>query len=415
MEPASKLTGRRMIGTIMMLGLLGQNLVWFGPSPVLAPIMEELGLTMGQGGLLLSVVNLQAALLGTLAGTLVVRLGVKPVFSMALLLLSLGSVGASLAGGFPGILFFRVVTGIGFSLCLPVSGSLVSAWFTPEERPWLNMVTAVLPYIATFAVFFFSPFVFVLTGSWRPVLLVQGLLLVPVLIGWMILGREPVALEPSHERGSKTLSQRAGILKAEWAEVLSRPDVWKLAVAEMGDMWSFQFLNSYLVVYFMKERGMDLPLANGWVSIFPVAGLVGGLLFGVIMGRSGRRRPFTWPFHLMIFAGTWLILTPFKALTLAGILLAGFGNAAWAPALYSMPMEFTGVTPRQVALIYGMVFAMGSLAAFLSPVIGGWLAATWNLSSVIRLFSLSSLLASFMLFAMRDTLDRRFLERNEVR
>jgi MFS family permease len=392
----------------MLAGLLGQEIVWLGPSPILPEIIDEFSINLSQAGLLVSIVNLIAALIGVVGGTLIIKFGLKPVFAWGLFLISFGSIASIVAENYAQLLIFRIVVGVGFGLCLPVSGVVVSGWFKGREKLYLNTISSMLPYFGAFIVFSLSPLIFQINQNWKHVIFAQGLITLFALLFWCYFGKEiPDSADTLKERlKNVSISNSLHAIWKEWKLVLEKRDVILLSLAEMGDMWSFQLLSAYLVVFFVSQYSMEMREASWLASIFPLAGIVGGLFSGFLMERTRKRRLFTWPFHIMIFCGTQLILFTEGLPRLVGIVLAGFGNAAWAPALYTLPMEFTGVTTRQVGLIYGLVFSLGFFAAFFSPIVGGWLAQFISIRTVIMLFSFSSLFAAAMLFKIGDTNDR---------
>jgi MFS family permease len=107
--------------------------------------------------------------------------------------------------------------------------------------------------------------------------------------------------------------------------------------------------------------------------------------------------------HLIIFAGTFMAVNGTGTVRLAGVFLAGFGNAGWAPALFTMPMEFEDMNPARVGAVYAVMLSAGFLAAFVSPWAGGWLGQQIGLHDTIFYFSFSSLIAALCTFMMEET------------
>ncbi len=93
----------------------------------------------------------------------------------------------------------------------------------------------------------------------------------------------------------------------------------------------------------------------------------------------------------------------YATLRVMGIVLAGVGNAGWAPALYTMPMEFEGMPPERVGVIFSVMLSMGYLAAFISPIVGGAIAEWAGLQATIAIFALFALAAAVCTFRMRET------------
>ena len=392
---------RWIIAIIFFTGLMASDVLWFVLSPLLTVIMADLNLGLSQGGLSMSIVCLFVALFAIAGGFLVDRMGVKKSYLFGLLFMAIGALGTWQVFSYGGLFITRVLIGIGFGLCIPIGGVIIMTWFPENERPYMNTINAILPYIATVITFSFTvPMYQALGNSWRMVIVLWGLLLVVVAVAWIIWGKDrcPDNMITTDEHCPET-------------EVKENPlvTVWKsrevrlLSIAETCDMWSFQFLSSMLPTYYIVEVGMSMSAGSRLTAIFPIAGIIAGLVCGVWMTRVGLRRPFMWPMHVMIFVGTLLAINGVGWVRIAGVAMAGFGNAGWAPALFTMPMEFKNMTPSRVGAVYAIMMSMGFMAAFVSPWLGGWLAERISIHHTIFIFSFSSLIAATCTFLMKET------------
>lgn len=380
----------------MFLGLAGLNVLWFSPSPLLSVIMQDLNMDLRQGGLVISVVCLLIAVISLVGGWLTNKLGPKRVFTIGLWFMGIGASITYFVNSYEQLLGTRILIGIGIGLCLPVTGALVMMWFPENERPYMNTLNSLLPYVATTLTFTVTvPLYLAVNHSWRFTLALAGLFMVVMAALWSALGKEVKPWEPEEHK--------SGNQKSLLLSVLHNREVVFLSIAEAGDMWSFQFLTSYLPTYYITEMGLDIASASNITAVFPVAGIAAGLICGFWMIKLGRRKPFTWPLHLMIFLGTLLAINGTGLVRVIGVSLAGFGNAGWAPALFTMPMEFKDMNPAKVGAVYSVVFSSGFLAAFLSPWIGGWMAESISLHTTILIFSFSSLIAALATFLMKET------------
>lgn len=391
---------RWVIGVLLFLGLLGLNVLWFIPSPLLTPIMKELDMSLMQGGLGMSVVCLLVAVFGLIGGSLVARIGIKRCFLYGLIFMAAGALLTLLVKSFTQLFLSRILIGIGFGLCLPVSGAVIMMWFPEPERPYINTINSTLPYVATAITFVLTiPLYLTLNNSWRLTIGLWGGLLTVVAVIWMIWGKASPNAPVDNGELPLDIDKNENLLLAVWRN----REVRLLSLAEGADMWAFQFLTSMLPTYYTMEVGMPIATASNITAIFPLVGIGAGLICGVWMSRVGLRKPFTWPMHLATFIGTILAINAGGWLRLLGVALAGFGNAGWAPALFTMPMEFEGSNPSRVGAIYAVMLSLGFLAAFISPWLGGWLAQNIGLHDTIFIFSFSSLLAALCTILMRET------------
>lgn len=389
---------RWVIVLILFLGMMGLNVLWFIPSPLLTVIMQDLNLSLTLGGLGISIVCLLIAVFSLIGGWLADQIGVKRAFMYGLWVMAVGAVYTYVVDSYIGLFISRVFIGIGSGICLTLSGVIIMKWFPERERPYMNTLSSLLPYVATVFTFTLTIPLFVWLGqSWRMVIVVWGIFLALVALAWTIWGKEGKDSYESTDPSGKALGFNL------YHQVWSSREVRLLSVALACDLWSFQFLSSMLPTFYTVELGMNLELSSKLTAIFPVAGIVAGLLCGVWMSRLGLRKPFTYPLHIMIFVGTFMAINSSGFLRVLGIAMAGFGNAGWAPALFTMPMEFEGMNPEKVGIVYSIMLSIGYLAAFVSPWFGGWLAQSISIHDTIFLFSISSLIAAVCTFLMQET------------
>lgn len=387
---------RWIIAVLLFLGLLGLNVLWFILSPLLTVIMADLNLSLSQGGLVSSVVCLLVAVFSILGGLLLDRIGVKKAFLYGLACMAAGAIATYMVNSYTGLFATRVLIGIGFGLCLPVAGVVIMMWFDEKERPYMNTINSALPYAATVITFSLTiPMYIWFHHSWRLVIFCWGIFLALIALIWALRGKE--------RQAGMNLQQEEAYEPDLYQTVWKNREVRLLSLAEACDMWSFQFLTSMLPTFFTVETGLTAATAARLTALFPLTGLAAGLVCGVWMTRAGVRKPFTWPMHIAIFAGTLLIISTTGWWRVLGIVLAGFGNAGWAPALFTMPMEFKDMTSSRVGAVYALMLALGFLAAFISPWLGGYLAQKISLHHTIFIFSFSSLLAAWLTFSMQET------------
>jgi len=380
---------------LLLLGLLSLNLLWFQPAALLPVIADDLNMSYAQSGLMISVICLFAAVVGPFAGIILNRSGLKRVFTATMLFLAVGSVGTLVSSNFYILLFMRVLIGIGVGLSLPIPGVAAVSWLSENKRPVLNTVFAILPYIATALSFSLSVRLFmVLNESWKLTLAIPGFILFIIIAFWVFQNHtDHSAPEEESNGGFNSESMRV---------ILKDKQVRLICLAEACDMWGFQFLSSYLVTY-LNENGIPLERAAAYSSVFPVAGIIAGLVCGAMMVASGKRKIFTWPMHLAIFAGTILIIYGRGFIQMTGIFIAGFGNAGWAPALFTMPMEFKDMNAKKIGLIFSVLFSLGYMAAFVSPPLGGWIAGIIGLRLTLTAFAFFAIIAAICTFSMDET------------
>jgi len=387
-----------LAGILLLAGVFCADVLWSAPSPILGEIMSDLSLSLAMGGMIMSVIMLiySAATFGT--ALLERRIPAKYLFFAGLVFLSAGQLLFVFASGLTEVLIFRAMTGIGMGILAPVYAILVMDNIPESKRPLINTLYAGLPYAAMFISVYSIVFAYQLSdGSWRKALSLLGL---PVSLTAMLFLRFLRSMNSAKKSDGE---RKRGML----AEVSHMREVRLLLLADSCDMWGYTFLSSFLPTFLREEAGMTMTQASTATSVFPIMGVVGCIAGGVLMIRVGLRKPFTWPMHLMIFAGTLITVLSSGPLRILGIALAGFGNAAWAPALYTMPMEFDGIDAEKAGAIFSFVFGIGYIAGFLSALAGGWIGDHFGLRTAFIINSLFAVIAAAATLSMKETGKRK--------
>ncbi|MCI8639679.1 MAG: MFS transporter [Coprococcus sp.] len=371
------------------------SMLWMAPSPVLTEITSDLNITLAQSGIFLSVICLIFSASTFVFNGLGRKIKPKYIFGAGLILMAAGQGMFFFTRGYADLLFFRSITGIGMGICAPVYAVLIMENFPKRERPMVNTVYSALPYIAEFlSLFAAAPLLAICGYSWRGMMAAFGGLVV-VITGMYVLCLPKISSTVSEEEEKSE--------KGLFREVARNREVRLLLLADSCDMWGYNFLSGFLPTFFQNEIGMSMKEAAHLTAIFPVAGIAAGLLCGALMVKVGLRKPFTWPMHLMVFAGTMMLSLCDGPLRIVGIVLAGVGNAGWAPALYTMPMEFEGMTPLKTGAAFSFIFGIGYISAFVSPLVGGWLGDCFSLKTVLVVNSFVALLAALATASMKET------------
>lgn len=380
--------------SILMSGLMLQNVMWVSPASLLPAIASDLSLDMVKAGFLFSSVCLVAAIAGPFSGYLLGKWGISKCFTVSTILVCIASIGTAAAKTFAFLIICRLVFGLGFGISLCLAASATVQWMPVEKRPYINAVYAILPYLAAAANFLLSVKIyFALGNNWRLSLAIPGFLSAFFLLLWLLKKNKP-----------KNSSAEAKLpYSGQIWQVITNSQVRLICLADACDMWGFQFLSSFLTTFLYQSGGRSLDEASRLTAIFPVSGIFAGLFFGYLLAKTGKRKIFTWPMHLLIFFGTLLIAFGSGSVQVIGIIMAGVGNAGWAPALYTMPMEFENINGAKVAIVFSLMLSLGYMAAFISPIVGGFVAQRIGFKATIVAFSFFALAASFLCFAMKET------------
>jgi MFS family permease len=390
---------RWVIEFLLIFALLAQALTWLAPAPILAPIMKELAISQGSAGLIISIIALCISIFSFLGAIVAERIGALRALLTGIWLLAGGAILSGYAPGFGFLLGCRVIEGIGFGLMISPPGTLVMQWFADAEWPYINMVNALCSYIGLFTVFSLtSPIYYALGSSWHAVLRDYGFGAASVALAWTLFGRErntsPMALAHSAP------AEKASVLM----EVIRMRDVILIAIGLFGGMWVFQLYTAFLTLFFQNFRAMTMTEAANLTSILPLTGIFAAAAGGIGTGMLGLRKPFLWPIALTTLLGcAGAVILPSLGAMRFSLVLIGIGSAGSLAAITTLLMELPGMTPAKMGTGLAFVWAVGYAGAFISPFLGGALAASFGLRAVMLGFLAFQLLPVVCMYLLPET------------
>jgi len=390
---------RWVIELLLLLLLTVQSLTWLAPAPILDEIKKGLGITLGSAGLIISIIALCIGIFSILGAVVIEKLGALRCLQIGVWLMALGEIASGFAGSFVVLLACRVLEGVGFGMVIAPPGALTMEWFGESEWPYINMINFAFGYVGLTMVFRTTPTLYVaVNSSWQSVLFSYGIATAGVALLWTILGRQgtpaPVAtqVENAVAGGSALL------------EVMKMRNVQLIAIGLFGGMWVFQLYTAFLPQFFRVFRAMSLAEASLLTQVLPLTGFFAVLAGGFGTALSGLRKPFTWPIAIFTLVGcfgaielsnpTWIGLS---------LVLVGIGSAGSLAAITTLMMELPGMNPTRLGAALGLVWAVGYFGAFLSPVLGGKLAASVGLRQVMLGFLVFQLLPIVALYFLPET------------
>jgi len=346
---------------------------------------DELGITTGQYGHIVSAFLVAYGLFHPVAGRIIDRLGSRLGLTLAFLWWSAASMGHAFATGARSFAAMRFLLGMGESGNFPAAIKTVGEWFPAKERALatgiLNVGTGVGAMLAppvVGAVMYFL--------GWRAAFILTGSIGFAWLVPWLILGRRPEThplitpeelayiragqsadppLRPSEERSADS---SRGVLR----EALARRELWALMAARLLSDPVWLFFSFWIPKYFKAARGFDLmsialftwlpflaadfgSIAGGWFSSFFV-----GRGWPVIRARklalccSASLMPAT---ILSVYVESW-------QLAIVCLSIAAFGHQSWSASTLTLPADL--FPRRMVASCYGFAAMMGVMGGAVS-------------------------------------------------
>ena len=131
-------------------------------------------------------------------------------------------------------------------------------------------------------------------------------------------------------------------------------------------------LTGWLPTFYQETRDMSPTEAGFTIGLLPFMVTAGLLLGGVLPLKMANKRMFLIVPGLMAgLGGLGTFLFDQTAVIYLSLVILGLGSRLYAPTLMVMLMEFPGMTPKGVAVVWGWTLMAGGLGVFLSPLLVG--------------------------------------------
>lgn len=396
---------RWFVLSVVLISHLGIVATLFAPAALAQVIIEDLDITRTTFGIIISIESITVMIHVVLGSTLVDRLGLKKALFYGFLVLGAGGSLVLVSSDLATLLGARIVQGVGIAICYPVLGAHIMAWFPMKERPYVNTLFASFAFVGVGGAFVTTVELFgQMQGSWRGALSVYGIAMLCVAIGWACLGRDRAATthNPKHSQFPSTPSAKK-IHRGSLATAIRMPVAWVLTVGVFAVGWVYQMYFAFIPLFLQQERGFSLSEAAAHASLLPFSGVVGVITFGLLSRNPALRRVLLWLSSLIVLVGSIGLFFGEGSVMKGGLLIAGFGCAAYVPVSVTYLMSLSGMTPALVAAFLVMNNIGVYLAGFLSPLTVGWLSGTWlGLTNSLVLLTWMEVLAIVMFLCLPD-------------
>ena len=338
---------------------------FLGPASLLPLITDEYGISKATGGFLVTSMTLVMTFASIPASVIMARWNLRRSYTMGWYLLGVGA----LVPFFPSLMAvigLRMVQGLGAAILMPLAASVVMRWAPEKELPAVNALNLASLTAGIGLALVTGPLLADWVG-WAWVLGIEGSM---ALIGatlWLFLARDPDKRESTGD-----VPSQPGL--GDIVQVFRMRSTWLLAVAVVGPWAQFITLSTWLPTFYTDVRGLDLGVAGVTASIFTFAGIPATILGGIITTRMGRRRPILiWTGLFLGTAGAATVLAPAGILIYVAVIVTGFLQWMYEPALFTLPLELPNSSPERAGAIWAAILTTGNASSFIAPVVVGFM------------------------------------------
>lgn len=378
-------------------GTLFLTWVNFSLGVMLPRIGPELSLTPIRAGLLGSLTGVAAALLSMPLSLWLSRFSAKVVVGMAVL----GGVLFTLLQGwspsFEEMLVSRALFVVAIPALRPATALLIGQWFQPGEFAQVNSLTAGLTSMGQTLGIALTPWLMLALGGWRSTFYALGLLGLAITLFWLLLGRQN--LTPEYR--ASLAAQEGTPLRA-----LTRyRTLWLLAFCQIGSALAYNAFLTFWPTFATTVRGLPLTTTGLLMSLFPIGSVIGSFSAGAISNWLGLRKPVIW-LPGLILPGAYLVSINSDAIPVIGLALfvVGFCALVVVPIIFTYPYELQDITPREVAVAWGLVTTVTTTGGALGPLVtGGLQQATGSLHTALTFAAVCALTLGVLPFFLPET------------
>lgn len=326
---------------------------------LLKPLLDDqFQWTNWQFGLINSVFQGAYAFALVFWGWLMDRKALRITLAIAVAVWSLAAMGHAFVATLGGLIFMRLLLGLGEGGCFPGAIKATGEWFPPRERSLATSIFNSGSNVASVLAPALIPLI-ALTWGWPSSFVlpaVAGFVLAAI---WLVWYRAPVVAEGD-----------VGVApKIPWGRLLRIRQTWAFIAAKFLTDPVWWFLLIWLPDYFNTTRG--LPLRQSWVYLVAIYGIItvlsvaGGWITGHLIGKgwsvTRARKMGLFGFAVLVVPICFVSLVGnWAAVVLIG--LAGAAHQAWSANLFTTVSDvFPDDAVASVVGIGGMAGAVGGM------------------------------------------------------
>ncbi|MDS0300575.1 MFS transporter [Halogeometricum sp. S1BR25-6] len=350
------------------LGYFLYTFSWFSLAAYLVPIIDALGLSGTEAGVVTGAVQLSYIPLALVSGLVIDRLGSRVSLGVGLLVVGVAHVLRGSATGFTTVVAPTLLLGVGGTAVTFGLPKLVSELFPAERAGAMSSVYTVGSTLGSATVFAVAqPLVDPLVTGWRQFFTYTGVFVVAFALLWFAVSW---GLWDRVERFGDDDGRTFALASVtdDLARVLTHRGLLLLVVVGTVQLFISHGLSNWLVAI-LRARGMAPALAGTLASLFVFVRIIGIVGVPALSDHfSTRRLPIiacgiagaVGTVGLLASGSVWTLLV---SLALVGVFAVG----GLAPLVRAIPIEMEGIGPGLTAVATGLIFTVGEVGGFLGP------------------------------------------------
>lgn len=333
-------------------------------SPLVTPIQEDLNMNSAQMGLVHGSWHVVYIFFAPVVGLLVDRLGLRKSLGLGVVIILLSLITRGLSQNFLQLFLTVGLFGFGGPLVSVGSPKLVSVWFEGRERGIATGIYSTGPATGISLAFATANTVVEpLTGSWRGISLVYGILVGLIAVAWLLLAREPENRPSNTPLATRSLA---------WGEITSMLRLWNVKVILVLAMGTFvvHVGNSSWAPAMLEEKGMTLDEGGLWSALATAIGLIGLVAIPGLVKHGRRAVSMAVLLLLCAVSAAFMVFLPGPG-AIASLIVLTTSAQPMLPMCSLLLMETPGVGAARMGVAAGLFFASAEIGGFFGPYVMG--------------------------------------------
>lgn len=352
-------------------------------------IRADLGLSLGEMGVLLSAFSWSYALCQLPVGALVDKIGPRWLLGAGLVVWSLAQMAGGFAATFGYFVVARIILGIGEAPQFPSAARVVSNWFPLRSRGTpTGIYNSASPLGVALAPLLLPPLI--AATSWHWAFFVTGAMGLVAALMWVALYRDPVKEQMTPQERAYLEEGEGGEAApktsfAAWCALFRYRVTWGMMLGFFGSVYLNWVYLTWLPGYLRTERKMELATAGLAAAVPFLCGFAGALVAGWASDRITRHAvsPIKGRRNAVVAATLGMVAFTIPAALVQNnvaavacisvvIFLANASSAcAWSLATVAAPRS-------RIASLGAIQNFGGFLGGALAPVLTGYIAQAWS-------------------------------------
>ena len=363
---------RRRAYTLVFVGTASYTLlmfIWFSLPAYLTTIIDDVGLSGTEAGLLVGAVPLTYIPLALFSGLAVDRIGPGRSLALGVAVYGIAQVGRSVASGFPALFALTILLGVGATAITFGLPKLVSVLFPPAETGLPSSIYLVGASLGSALVFSVGrPMLGPRLGGWRPLFFWSGVVALGYAVVWATVAWR-AAIDASMTDTDAAFSLAS--VRTDLDLVVSNRQLQLVVVVGTMYLLLNHGLQGWLPTL-LESRGLGATRAGQTTTLFVAALAVGVFVVPALADRLAVRRGAVAVCGGFIALGVaGVVVGGLGAVLVGGVVVAGIGAGGLSPLIRAIPTELEGIGAERTGAAVGFIFAVGEIGGFLGPVLIG--------------------------------------------